>query len=739
MNTEPELRGQDAAHGPRLIRRSNTWLIVTLVAAAIVLLSSRVSHGEVVTINVSADSFINSGSPANNAGGEGHVAIGTDNLGGVRRGLFRFDLRAIPVGSTVTSAVFRLNMVFEPFGAVDSTYDLFELTADWGEGVKSGAGGPGGENGAPATAGECTWQSRRVGSENWKQPGAGGDFRQPALTSVAVTTARQYEWTSPALVTVVQSWVNAQDSNFGLLMLSRSESTRKTAKRFGSREGGRPATLVIGYEAPRIGPEIEAVSVSESNILSLRWKSLEGFKYDVEYTASPETAASWQVAEANIPASATGANVWSDPPFAASPQNPINSALFYRLRRWPAAAPALPIALDVVVSNLVAPTVLTHAGDGSGRLFVAEQTGQIRVLDANRKLLSIPFLDLSGKMADLAPIGIGGIDTPGLNPVYDERGLLGLAFHPGYKTNGRFFVYYTAPKTGENINCETVLSEFRVSNTDPNLADVSSERVLLRVDQPEFNHNGGALVFGPDGYLYLGLGDGGGGGDVHPPIGNGQNLATLLGSIVRLDVDSATPYGIPSDNPFIQGGGLPEIYAYGFRNPWRVSFDRGGDRRLFVADVGQNLWEEINIVEKGHNYGWRIMEGNHVYDLDLAIKLGIDVRSLAYPIHEYPHGSLGISVIGGYVYRGTAYPELVGKYVFGDFSTSFAQPDGALYYMAESRPGILERFEMRPGGARLGRYVKGFGEDQSGELYLLSTTALGPSGTTGDIRLLRKP
>ncbi|MDH7504418.1 MAG: hypothetical protein QHJ82_17125, partial [Verrucomicrobiota bacterium] len=316
------------------------------------------------------------------------------------------------------------------FGAVDSTFDLFQLAADWGEGLKSGTGGPGGENGAPATAGESTWQSRRHGNENWKQPGADGDFVQPALASVAVTTARQYQWSAPALVTVVQSWVSDPDSNFGLLILSRSESTRKTAKRFGSREGGRPATLAIGYEAPPPAPEIEGVSVSPTNILSLRWKSREGFKYDVEYTASPEKAGSRLVGEANIRASATGTNVWSDPPFAASPLNPANAALFYRLRQWPAAPPSLPVALDVVVSNLVAPTVLTHAGDGSGRLFVAEQTGQIRVVDAGRHVLPTPFLDLSGKMAGLAPIGIAGIDAPGLNPVYDERGLLGLVFHP---------------------------------------------------------------------------------------------------------------------------------------------------------------------------------------------------------------------------------------------------------------------------------------------------------------------
>jgi hypothetical protein len=196
------------------------------------------------------------------------------------------------------------------------------------------------------------------------------------------------------------------------------------------------------------------------------------------------------------------------------------------------------------------------------------------------------------------------------------------------------------------------------------------------------------------------------------------------------------------DNPFVSTpGALPEIYAYGLRNPWRFSFDRGGTHQGFVADVGQNFWEELNVLRKGANYGWRILEGNHAYDPGLATTLGVNIPSLDFPIFEYRHGPLGIAIIGGFVYRGAGYPDLVGKYVFGDFSTSFGVADGQLYYLAETRPGIWERFsfQLYPSGGRLGRYLKGFGEDEAGEIYLLSTTRLGPAGNTGDIRRVVRP
>ncbi len=720
----------------------NRKLGCAVVLVAAILASEGKPAGAAVTnLTASADTFINSALPGNNAGAEDHVAAGRDGVGGVRRGLFLFDVSSIPAGSTITSAAFRVGVVQTPtFGSVGSTFGLFRLTAVWGEGIGNGPGGPGGQNGAPASTGEATWNSRQFGINNWTGPGAAGDYGTPALASTFVNGVAVYEWSGAVVAGAVQAWLDSPGQNLGFILVSQSEATAHTARRFGSREGGSPAILIVGYQPPP-PPTLTSISIGTNRLLELRWASSPAWEYDVEFTASLAGSPQWRVAEPNVPASGTGTNVWFNPPYLASPLYPSNQSLSYRLRALPAAPAALPMVLDIVATNLISPTVLTHAGDGSRRLFVAEQTGQIRIIDSNRNLAPTPFLDLSGKMTNLAPNGIGGITNAGLNPIYDERGLLGLAFHPHYAVNGRFFVYYSSPRTGPGTNDhESILAEYLVSAADANVADPATERVLLRVDEPEFNHNGGALVFGPDGYLYVTLGDGGGGGDKHPPIGNGQSLNSLLGKVLRLDVDSGSPYAIPADNPFVGAAAArPEIYAYGFRNPWKMAFDRGGSRQLFVADVGQDLWEEINLVRKGGNYGWRILEGNHAYDTDLAQTLGIDIAALDFPIHEYGHGPLGISIIGGFVYRGTNYPALAGKYVFGDFSTSFGSPDGALYYLDETRPGIWERFEVRPGGSRLGRYVKGFGEDEGGELYLLSTTKLGPSGTTGDVRLLRKP
>ena len=378
---------------------------------------------------------------------------------------------------------------------------------------------------------------------------------------------------------------------------------------------------------------------------------------------------------------------------------------------------ALTARLEPIVKRLKAPTVLTNAGDLSNRLFIAEQTGKIKIIE-NGELLSTPFLDLSEKMVKVSSI-------------YDERGLLGLVFHPSYETNGRFFVYYSAPKTGPGINHESIVAEYLVSS-DPNIADPNSEKIIYRVDQPEANHNGGQLSFGSDGYLYIGLGDGGGAGDQHGTIGNGQDINTSLGKIIRIDVDSGTPYSIPADNPFVGIDGLDEIYAYGFRNPYRFSFDQVIGR-LFVADVGQDEWEEIDLVEKGGNYGWRIMEGNHTYDLGLAEQLGINISTLKYPIYDYSH-NVGHSIIGGFVYRGNKSTSLIGKYVFGDWSTSYLPPNGKLYYLEENETGAWQLFEFAlEKNKPLKRYILGFGEDENGEIYMLTTKFLGTLGKTGEI------
>jgi glucose/arabinose dehydrogenase len=383
--------------------------------------------------------------------------------------------------------------------------------------------------------------------------------------------------------------------------------------------------------------------------------------------------------------------------------------------------PEVSIGLEPVAEGFTAPVALEDPVDGDARLYVAEQTGLIFIIE-NGEVLDEPFLDLSNRLVDL-------------NTAYDERGLLGLVFHPQYEQNGRFFVYYSAPTDKPGINHESILAEYHVSN-DQLKADPLSAQVLLRIDQPEDNHNGGQLAFGPDGYLYIGVGDGGGAGDPHGTMGNGQNISTLLGSVLRIDVDGNKPYEIPNDNPFVGRLGRDEIYAYGFRNPWRFSFDFDTGR-LFLADVGQDKWEEVDIVKKGGNYGWRIMEGTHMYDEQLADDLGIDISSLDLPIHDYSH-EIGRSITGGYLYRGDVLSDLYGTYVFGDWSSSFYPPRGSLFYLEERESGRWERFLLEP-SLVFNRYVLGFGQDEDGELYVLSSTSLGPIGTSGDVRRISVP
>jgi glucose/arabinose dehydrogenase len=342
-----------------------------------------------------------------------------------------------------------------------------------------------------------------------------------------------------------------------------------------------------------------------------------------------------------------------------------------------AAGPGALIRLQPLVTGLSAPVHLTHAGDGSGRLFVVEQAGVVRII-RNGRLLPRPFLDIRRRVIS------GG-----------EMGLLSVAFHPQYATNGRFFVNYTA----DGGSLRTVVAEYRVSSSDPNLAD-PAERVLLEIAQPFRNHNGGLNLFGPDGMLYIGMGDGGSGGD---PLNNGQRLDTLLGKLLRIDVDGGRPYRVPPDNPFAgRAGTRPEIWAFGLRNPWRFSFDRATGR-LFLADVGQNRWEEIDLIEKGGNYGWRIMEGAHCFDPpEGCVRAGLQM-----PIAEYPT-SLGCAVTGGYVYRGSRIRHLVGRYLFADYC------GGQLWSLRESGGRwVMETLlttELQ---------ISSFGEDQAGELYLV--------------------
>ncbi len=409
------------------------------------------------------------------------------------------------------------------------------------------------------------------------------------------------------------------------------------------------------------------------------------------------------------------------------------------------------VSLKLVAEGLTSPVALVSPRDGSNRLFVADQVGLVKVISSGRNLIEEPFLDLREKMVDLS----GN---------YDERGLLGLAFHPDYEKNGRFYVYYSVPTSGDTSGPSdhvSRVSEFRVSEDDPGRADPASEKVILEVNQPQMNHNGGELAFGPDGYLYIGLGDGGGANDVapgHPKLGNGQDITTLKGSILRIDVDESDPYGIPSDNPFVGTEGRGEIFAFGLRNPWRFSFDSGGDRELFAADVGQNLFEEVDKVRKGGNYGWNVKEGFHCFDPESpddppkeCSGTGPYGRSFEDPIMEYAHPGtdtevkkFGISITGGYVYRGNDLPEMKGKYVFGDWSSSFREADATI--LVASPPvrdgGSWSIREVEVAGTdngRLDKFLLAFGRDAEGGLYALTTENTGPSGTSGKVYRLASP
>jgi glucose/arabinose dehydrogenase len=342
----------------------------------------------------------------------------------------------------------------------------------------------------------------------------------------------------------------------------------------------------------------------------------------------------------------------------------------------PADPTAVELRLEPFAEDLRSPLFLTHAGDGSGRVYVVEQEGRVIVLDADGGSRET-YLDIDER-----------IDSGG------ERGLLGLAFHPDFASNGRLFVNYT------DLSGNTVISEFA---GDAASADPDTERILLGIQQPFANHNGGDIAFGPDGYLYIGMGDGGSGGD---PLGNGQSLRTLLGKMLRIDVDGSEPYGVPADNPFVgRDQAMPEIWAYGLRNPWRFSFDRAnGD--IFIGDVGQGSWEEVDYEpagEGGRNYGWNIMEGP-----DCFRQTECDQEGLVLPVAAYGRDE-GSTVTGGYVYRGASQPALAGIYLFADFGSGRIWGFPA----ADAGSGSVEM----TGLLETDLSISSFGEDEAGELY----------------------
>jgi glucose/arabinose dehydrogenase len=418
----------------------------------------------------------------------------------------------------------------------------------------------------------------------------------------------------------------------------------------------------------------------------------------------------------------------------------------------PIADSDVDIALETVADGFTTPLWAINAPGDNSRVFVVDQVGKIWAIKIQPGNGIVPerllLLDVGVDGLDLlVPLGAFGPGT------FDERGLLGLAFHPDYRNNGLLYTYSSEPPAGPAdfttqpgglaANHQSVVREWQVPRPKrpDSSVDPASSRVLLTIDEPQFNHNAGALNFGRDHLLYIAVGDGGSADDQgvgHAPGGNGQDLSpgNVLGKILRIDPlgsDSANgQYGIPSDNPFVGAPGADEIYAYGFRNPFRTSFD-ADTGELIAADVGQNDIEEVDVVVAGGNYGWPVKEGTFLFDMNGADPGFTTVHSpgvpagLIDPIAEYDHDE-GVSVTGGFVYRGKAVKDLRGSYVFGDFARTFAGPSGRLFHLAADG----EIVELDPvGQSGLGLFLTGFGQDRKGELYVMGQLGFTPVGTTG--------
>ena len=415
----------------------------------------------------------------------------------------------------------------------------------------------------------------------------------------------------------------------------------------------------------------------------------------------------------------------------------------------PLAEAAPKVSLELVADGLTSP--LAYVALPGGRALIVDQPGYVRLLEKPGQLREAPVLNLTNR---LSALNHGG---------FDERGVLSLALHPDFARNRRVFVAYTGSRRESaptNWDCTLRVSEFTLPAAEPLAIDPASEKVRLEIDKPYSNHNGGRIAFGPDGFLYVGVGDGGNANDdgKRPEGGNGQNLKTLLGKILRIDVNVPEGHGIPKDNPFADGTvALPEIWAYGIRNPWGLGFDRGGDHAFYSADVGQTMWEEVNRIEKGGNYGWRLTEGFVGFNPKAAEKptaetpaVGPRGEPIVGPIARYKNrngfkkdaDAYGISVTGGYVYRGTALPGLAGDYIYGDWGRIWGVPGGTL--LVAHRPTdpksewTVEPLELAS-PAKLGGYVVAFGQDDSGEIYVMTNGNIGLTPGKGRVWKLVAP
>ncbi len=709
------------------------------------------AHGDSMIFNPVADTFINSAALNNNGGGLSSFDAGRDggNLGtpGIRHGLLRFDLSGLPSGSVVTSAVLTLKAVKIPgFGAVDSSFDLLRVNAAWAEGTNSAS-----NNGGPASTGESSWNARIQGTANWTTPGAMADTTGTPSATVAVnsTVNAVYAWGGSGVLADVQFWLANSAQNFGWLLKSQDEVNDRTVRGFGSRESVDKPTLTIGYtpatssnNPPMAGinnPTNGAAFTTPANVtIEATATDNDGTVTNVAFFDGATllgniASAPYSLTVGLFPGSHNLTVVATDNLGATTTSTAVTISVGSVVISNP-IVPRIPkgdiaVELETIADGMASPLSMAVPDDSSGRMFVNDQDGRVHVIIGKTRLAT-PLLDLRSRLVLLG--------------AYDERGLLGLAVHPNFAQNPLIYTYTSEPvngtadfTTGVANDHQSVITEWRISAANSNLVDVASRREVMRIDEPQSNHNGGTMRFGPDGLLYVTLGDGGQANDVgtgHVAGGNAQDLNRILGKVIRIDVNGNNAangkYGIPAGNPFIGTNALPEIYAYGLRNPFSFSFDRQTGQ-LYLADVGQNKVEEVDIITAGGNYGWNLREGAFWFDPSSGSVVTAPVRQpptgMIDPIAQYDHDD-GSAVIGGFVYRGTAIPQLAGRYVFGDWG-SFSAPSGRLFYLDDTN-GVTE---LRMGGddRLLGLWLKGFGEGPDSELYAFGSRWLGPSGDAG--------